>query len=85
MNQRKLYIISKESLQAWKVWTDKTLEEFLDPTIKGSYSRNEVSRCINIGLLCVQENPDVRPTMGEIVHMLSRDSVTMQVPQQPGI
>ena len=34
--------------------------ELLDPTIRGSFSRNEVIRCIHIGLLRVQEDPTNR-------------------------
>ena len=43
-----------ETMEEWD-----TLE-LLDPTIRGSFSRNEVIRCIHIGLLCVQENPTNR-------------------------
>lgn len=57
--------------------------EFLDPTIADSYSENEVSRCIHIGLLCIQENPEARPTMATIVLMLNSYKVTLPVPQQP--
>lgn len=68
---------------AWKNWTEKTPLEFLDPTLRGSYSRNEVNRCIHIGLLCVQENPSDRPSMATIALMLNSYSVTMSMPQQP--
>ncbi|KAL2324339.1 hypothetical protein Fmac_023397 [Flemingia macrophylla] len=68
---------------AWKNWTEKTPLEFLDPTLRGSYSRNEVNRCIHIGLLCVQENPSDRPSMATITLMLNSYSVTMSMPQQP--
>ncbi|CAJ1977283.1 unnamed protein product [Sphenostylis stenocarpa] len=61
---------------AWKNWTEQTPMEFLDPTLRGSYSRNEVKRCIHIGLLCVQENPSDRPSMATIAHMLNSYSVT---------
>ncbi|PON88141.1 Cysteine rich receptor like kinase [Trema orientale] len=68
---------------AWKIWKEGTPSEFLDPTIVDSYSENEVSRCIHMGLLCVQENPEMRPTMATIVLMLNSYSVTLPVPQQP--
>jgi len=57
--------------------------EFLDPTLRGSYSRNEVNRCIHIGLLCVQESPSDRPSMATIALMLNSYSVTMSMPRQP--
>ena len=57
--------------------------EVLDPCLKDSYSRNEVLRCIQIGLLCVQEDPADRPTMATIVLMLSSNSVTLPLPKKP--
>ncbi|KAL5195001.1 Cysteine-rich receptor-like protein kinase 25 [Glycine soja] len=68
---------------AWKNWTEQTPLELLDPTLRGSYSRNEVNRCIHIGLLCVQENPSDRPSMATIALMLNSYSVTMSMPRQP--
>ncbi|BAT94001.1 hypothetical protein VIGAN_08056600 [Vigna angularis var. angularis] len=68
---------------AWKKWTEQTPMEFVDPTLRGSCSRNEVNRCIHIGLLCVQENPSDRPSMATIALMLNSYSVTMSMPRQP--
>ncbi|GMY37058.1 cysteine-rich receptor-like protein kinase 10 [Fagus crenata] len=68
---------------AWKHWRDETLLEFLDPTLRDSYSRNEVIRCLQIGLLCVQDDPLDRPTMASIVVMLNSYSTTLSSPRQP--
>ncbi|KAL4288959.1 hypothetical protein AHAS_Ahas19G0338300 [Arachis hypogaea] len=68
---------------AWKNWTQNTPLELLDPTLRGSYSRNEVIRCIHIGLLCVQESPSARPSMANILLMLNSYSVTLSLPRQP--
>ena len=70
-------------LQAWKQWRNGTPLELLDPSMRNSYSRNEVVRCIHIGLLCIQENPANRPTMATIGLMLNSYSVTLPLPQQP--
>ncbi|KAL5579010.1 hypothetical protein UlMin_011452 [Ulmus minor] len=67
----------------WEHWRKGTPLELLDPTIRHSCSRNEVIRCIHMGLLCVQENPTLRPTMVTIVLMLNSYSVTLPLPQQP--
>lgn len=48
-----------------------------------SFSENEVIRCIHLGLLCVQEDPEDRPTMKSIVTMLNSYSVSLPLPQQP--
>ncbi|GLT30967.1 hypothetical protein SLA2020_057370 [Shorea laevis] len=68
---------------AWKLWKDRRPLEFLDPILGDSYARNEVIRCIQIGLLCVQEDPAERPTMATIVLMLSSYSVTLPLPNEP--
>ena len=71
-------------LQAWKDWRDEKSLEILDSNIEKSYSYIEVIRCIQIGLLCVQQNPDDRPTMERIVSYLSSVSVELPMPQEPG-
>ncbi|XP_024022761.1 cysteine-rich receptor-like protein kinase 10 isoform X1 [Morus notabilis] len=68
---------------AWGHWKEGTPLELLDPTLRHSFPRNEVMRCIHMGLLCVQENPALRPTMATIVLMLNSYSVTLPAPQQP--
>ncbi|XP_060188075.1 cysteine-rich receptor-like protein kinase 10 isoform X3 [Lycium barbarum] len=67
----------------WKHWRDGTPLNIMDPTFGESYSKNEVIQCIHIGLLCVQEDANERPTMASVVLMLSSYSVTMPAPQQP--
>ena len=42
------------------------------------YSASEVLRCIQIGLLCVQEQAVDRPTMAEIVFMLGNETALPQ-------
>lgn len=55
----------------------------LDPALADTYSRNEVLRCIHIGLLCVQEDPTQRPAMATVILMLDSFSVTLPLPQEP--
>ncbi|XP_058197647.1 cysteine-rich receptor-like protein kinase 10 isoform X11 [Rhododendron vialii] len=68
---------------AWKLWRDGTPLDLMDPTLQGSYSRNEVTRCVHIALLCVQDDPDARPSMATIVLMLNSYSATLSLPQPP--
>ncbi|CAK8573741.1 unnamed protein product [Lathyrus sativus] len=67
----------------WKKWNDGTPMELLDMTLRDSYSRVEVTRCIHVGLCCVQEDPEQRPSMQTIVLLLSSNSVTLEQPQRP--
>uniref|UniRef100_A0A803Q680 S-locus receptor kinase C-terminal domain-containing protein n=1 Tax=Cannabis sativa TaxID=3483 RepID=A0A803Q680_CANSA len=52
--------------------------------VKRSYSASEVMRCIQVGLLCVQERAEDRPTMSTVVLMLSSETATMPQPKNPG-
>ena len=49
----------------------------------GGGSTNEIMRCIHIGLLCVQENDEDRPTMASIVLMLNSYSLSLPLPSKP--
>lgn len=50
--------------------------------LEDPHSRKEVLKCIQIGLLCVQEHATNRPTMSTVVFMLGND-VVLPSPQQP--
>lgn len=76
-------MINLPFLQAWELWRDERALELMDQSLKDSYSRNEVIRCIHMGLLCVQEEADARPTMATIVLMLSSYSISLPSPQKP--
>ncbi|EOY28573.1 Cysteine-rich RLK 25 [Theobroma cacao] len=66
----------------WRHWKNGTPIDLMDSTLQDSYVSNEVLRCIQIGLLCVQEDPGARPTMARVVLMLSSSSVTLPSPQK---
>ncbi|CAN7119110.1 unnamed protein product [Brassica rapa subsp. narinosa] len=68
----------------WRLWNNESFLELVDPAIGENYDKNEVIRCIHIGLLCVQESPADRPSMSTIFRMLTNTSITLPVPQQPG-
>ncbi|RZB89080.1 Cysteine-rich receptor-like protein kinase 26 isoform B [Glycine soja] len=67
---------------AWKNWREGTASNLIDPTLNTG-SRNEMMRCIHIGLLCVQGNLADRPTMASVALMLNSYSHTMPVPSEP--
>ena len=69
-------------LQAWTNWREGTTSNLIDQTL-GDDSRSEISRCIHIGLLCVQENVAYRPTMASVVQMLNCDSSNLPTPARP--
>jgi len=55
----------------------------MDPTLEKSFVGSEVERCIQIGLLCVQEDAKDRPTMSDVVVMLASDAMALPKPKQP--
>ncbi|XP_050212587.1 cysteine-rich receptor-like protein kinase 44 [Mercurialis annua] len=67
---------------AWRNWKEETCLNIVDTNLRNG-SRNEMMRCIHIGLLCVQENVADRPTMASVVLMLSSNSLTLPVPLRP--
>nr|POE60717.1 cysteine-rich receptor-like protein kinase 26 [Quercus suber] len=64
---------------AWKQWRDGTTSNLVDPALRTD-STTEIMKCIHIGLLCVQENVDKRPTMASVVLMLNSESMSLSVP-----
>lgn len=45
----------------------------------------QVGMCIQLGLLCTQGDPQLRPTMRRVVVMLSRKQGHMEEPTRPGV
>ncbi|RWR90872.1 cysteine-rich receptor-like protein kinase 10 isoform X2 [Cinnamomum micranthum f. kanehirae] len=67
----------------WKAWNDGIVFEVIDSTISAHCSRSEAVRCIQIGLLCVQEDATSRPIMSSVVLMLTNLSFTLPAPSAP--
>ncbi|MFS8015400.1 putative protein kinase RLK-Pelle-DLSV family [Helianthus anomalus] len=69
---------------AWKSWRDGKASSLIDPALRdGTNYPCDMIRCIHIGLLCVQEDLNKRPTMALVILMLSSLSLTLPVPSEP--
>ncbi|RZC86573.1 hypothetical protein C5167_029921 [Papaver somniferum] len=69
---------------AWRHWNNGSDIEILDPTLKDACSRSEVMICIDVALLCVQENVEDRPCMPTVVQMLNNSvSTSHDLPSTP--
>ncbi|KAJ0883913.1 putative protein kinase RLK-Pelle-DLSV family [Helianthus annuus] len=68
---------------AWSLWMEDRPFELLDQTLMKSCNSSEVLKCICVGLMCVQGNPDDRPTMTNVVMMLGSDMATLPTPKEP--
>uniref|UniRef100_A0A0E0KVP5 non-specific serine/threonine protein kinase n=1 Tax=Oryza punctata TaxID=4537 RepID=A0A0E0KVP5_ORYPU len=75
--------------QAWRLWEHGNLIDLLDPAMARPASDDDaellydLERCINIGLLCIQDMADDRPTMSEVVAMLTSRTSQMEQPKRP--
>ncbi|BAT88913.1 hypothetical protein VIGAN_05256000 [Vigna angularis var. angularis] len=68
----------------WKKWKKNRVLELLDPSLPHSLSETEINKCVQIGLLCVQGNPDQRPIIAKIASYFSCDQVgKLPLPQEP--
>ncbi|PKU59790.1 G-type lectin S-receptor-like serine/threonine-protein kinase B120 [Dendrobium catenatum] len=68
---------------AWKLWNEDNVMELVDSSIRSSSSITEVSKCVNVGLLCIQDRANDRPTMSSVILMLESQSSVHPMPRQP--
>ena len=57
--------------------------ELIDQTIIDTCPISEALRLIHIALLCVQEDPNDRPTMSRVILMLASKSINLPQPSAP--
>ncbi|XP_066161258.1 cysteine-rich receptor-like protein kinase 19 isoform X1 [Oryza sativa Japonica Group] len=68
---------------AWNLWKDGNLMELIDPSLHDENHASEIKRWVQIALLCVQQSPEERPSMWDVLLMLSCDSVILPEPKLP--
>lgn len=68
----------------WNLWKENKGEQLIDRCLTQDVPISEALRWINIALLCVQENPQDRPTMSTVVYMLEGQwSSNFPAPMEP--
>ncbi|KAF8031241.1 hypothetical protein BT93_D0446 [Corymbia citriodora subsp. variegata] len=67
---------------AWELWKSGQGADLMDCVLADPSSVREFSLCLHIALLCVQEHPEDRPNMSDVVSMLSNESSKMPSPKQ---
>ncbi|KAG8384849.1 hypothetical protein BUALT_Bualt04G0161200 [Buddleja alternifolia] len=60
-----------------------TLTESVDTNLKGDFPAMEASKVLRIGLLCAQASVAHRPSMAEVVRMLTDENCEIPEPNQP--
>nr|VDC61512.1 unnamed protein product [Brassica rapa] len=72
----------------WRYWKEGKGLEIVDPVIvdwsSSTFRPHEILRCIQIGLLCVQERADDRPMMSSVVLMFGSETTAIPQPKTPG-
>ncbi|KAM0865924.1 hypothetical protein ACQ4PT_042935 [Festuca glaucescens] len=76
-------VVQKKKASAWRMWKEGRALEFHDQSVTDSSNVREVVRCIQIGLLCVQDQPRHRPTMSAVTMMLGSENAALPEPCEP--
>lgn len=69
----------------WNKWNQGNGLEIVEPVILTSSESqsDQILRCIQIALLCVQRLAQDRPTMCLVVFMLGSETVPIEMPKSP--
>eukprot|EP00253_Pinus_taeda_P031452 PITA_31452 len=67
----------------WRLYKAEKALEIIDSTLEGSYSCEEGNRVIKIGLLCTQAASILRPSMSQVVSMLTSERENIPSPRKP--
>ncbi|KAJ1688181.1 hypothetical protein LUZ63_019571 [Rhynchospora breviuscula] len=75
-----------EALQhaVWRRWKNKKpLTDIIDQSIRNDSLQDQIERCIQIGLLCIQNDRNKRPDMEGVWQMLNTNN-SLSAPDYPG-
>jgi hypothetical protein len=56
--------------------------DLMDPTLHEVCNADQFVKCVHIGLLCVQDDPNDRPTISNVVTMLDGETGTLPTPKK---
>lgn len=78
-------ILIEPNFQAWRSYAHGSVFDLVDKVVAKSshHPQFDVFRAVQIGLLCVQQYPEDRPTMATVVLMLTSENALPE-PTQPG-
>ncbi|VAI70189.1 unnamed protein product [Triticum turgidum subsp. durum] len=68
---------------SWQLWDEGNWIDIVDASLTPKSHPAEMMRCINVGLLCVQENAADRPNMLDVTAMLSSKTMLLRGPKHP--
>ena len=69
----------------WQHWEEKRAGDIVDGDLLGvagqELAARQAQRCVHVALLCVQSDRSRRPTMGQVIAMLTNDDGGMELPE----
>jgi hypothetical protein len=65
------------------MWNADDIMALTDPMIREPCFEMEILRCIHVGLLCVQDFANDRPTISIVISMLKSEIIDLPLPKQP--
>nr|GEU86007.1 G-type lectin S-receptor-like serine/threonine-protein kinase At1g11330 [Tanacetum cinerariifolium] len=68
---------------AYVLWKQGIGMEFIDPALDDTFSRYKLISCMQVALLCVEENWAQRPSMLEVSAMLRNEYASVPMPRKP--
>ncbi|KZV27230.1 hypothetical protein F511_04683 [Dorcoceras hygrometricum] len=68
---------------AWTLYKEERSHELVEASLRKSQDLAQVMRSIHVGLLCLQQNPEDRPSISSVVLMLGNEGMLPEA-KQPG-
>ncbi|XP_021811184.1 G-type lectin S-receptor-like serine/threonine-protein kinase At4g27290 isoform X1 [Prunus avium] len=68
---------------AWELWREGRGMEVIDASVRETCQPDEALKCIQVGFLCVQEDPADRPTMSSVILMLANEATSLPPSKEP--
>ncbi|KAF8408272.1 hypothetical protein HHK36_007421 [Tetracentron sinense] len=69
--------------EVWKDYKSNQLPQSVDPCLRDEFPAKEASDVLQIGLLCTQASVTLRPSISEVVQMLTDRECGIPLPKQP--
>ncbi|RZC79652.1 hypothetical protein C5167_042225 [Papaver somniferum] len=69
--------------KVYKHYKGNTLTNSVDPSLEGNFPEKEASDVLQVGLLCTQASVALRPSMSDVVKMLTDKDFPVPLPKQP--
>eukprot|EP01018_Ginkgo_biloba_P008798 Gb_41206 [translate_table: standard] len=67
----------------WNHYKSETMSDIIDSNIKENLHKEEALRVLQVPLLCTQASGKLRPSMSEVVQMLTSNEHSLPRPKQP--